>query len=333
MWITLKKDAKIKEVQASLAGLGLWVRPFENWQGPTTALAVAAHSASVAPAMIAGVPGVEGVFVAPSKHPKVDQQAGQGCEFSGLSMGHDHPPILMAGPCGVESEEQIQKAAALVVRAGAKFLRGGAFKPRSSPYAFSGFGLKALAWLRSAADAHGLKVVTEVLSEANVEQVAEAADLIQVGSRNMQNFALLKAIGQSGRPALLKRGMAASIEDWLLAGEHLLAAGCPHVIFCERGIQSYDNPCRNLLDLGAVALLKHVHKQCVIVDPSHGAGRRDLILPLSKAALAAGADGLLIEVHPHACEARSDGPQALDLAELESLGRLFRHHPEHVPCS
>jgi 3-deoxy-7-phosphoheptulonate synthase len=200
-------------------------------------------------------------------------------------------------------------------------LRGGAFKPRTSPYSFAGHGEVALDWMRLAADAHGLGVVTEVMSEHDVEAVAGVADLMQLGSRNMQNFALLRAVGRANKPVLLKRGMAATIDDWLLAGEHLLSSGAAGVIFCERGIHGFDPSTRNLLDLGAVAVLACSLGLPVVVDPSHAAGRRDLVPPLSRAALAAGAHGLLVEMHPHAERARSDGPQALDAAALQRLAQ------------
>jgi 3-deoxy-7-phosphoheptulonate synthase len=221
----------------------------------------------------------------------------------------------------MESEAQAFSIAAALAPLGVAFLRGGAYKPRSSPYSFQGHGEPALDWLRRAADAHGMKVVTEALAEADVDLVAAHADLVQVGSRNMHNYALLKAIGRTGRPALLKRGMAATIDEWLHAGEYLLAGGASGVVFCERGIRSFDDSTRNLLDLGAVALLAHVHRLPVIVDPSHGAGRRDLVLPLGRAALAAGAAGLMIESHDDPPRALSDGPQAIPLGELPALVR------------
>jgi 3-deoxy-7-phosphoheptulonate synthase len=202
---------------------------------------------------------------------------------------------------------------------GVTFLRGGAYKPRSSPYAFQGHGEAALGWMRRAADAAGMRVVTEVLSEADAPVVAEVADLMQVGSRNMQNYALLKAVGKCQKPVLLKRGMAATIEEWLLSGEYLLANGAPGVVFCERGIRGFDASTRNLLDVSAVALLAHVHRLPVIVDPSHATGRRDLVLPLGRAALAAGAAGLLIEAHEDPARALSDGPQAIPMGELGGL--------------
>jgi 3-deoxy-7-phosphoheptulonate synthase len=236
-------------------------------------------------------------------------------------------PIWMCGPCSVESEGHARDVAAGVAALGAAFLRGGAFKPRTSPYAFQGVGPAGLAWLRRAADAHGLKVVTEALGEADVPAVAEHADMIQVGSRNMHNYALLKAIGRTGRPVLLKRGMAATVEEWLLSGEYLLLSGASGVVFCERGIRSFDPATRNLLDLGAVALLSHALRLPVVVDPSHAAGRRDLILPMARAALAAGAAGVMIETHDDPARALSDGPQALRLAELAAVVRELAGPP------
>src|SRR5262249_25945827 len=188
-------------------------------------------------------------------------------------------------------------------------------------YAFQGHGEVALGWLRRAADASGMRVITEALSEADVPAVAEHADVIQVGSRNMHNYALLKVAGKTGRPVLLKRGMPATLDEWMQAGEHVLASGARAVIFCERGIRGFDDATRNLLDLGTVALLAHIHRLPVIVDPSHGAGRRDLILPLGRAALAAGAAGLMIETHDDPARALSDGPQAIPLSEMGALIR------------
>jgi 3-deoxy-7-phosphoheptulonate synthase len=318
MWITLRPEADPGEVRAALQGLGLWTQPLRGAQRGQVGFWVQPHSKAVAHEFILAVPGVAEVHAAPSEHPKVDAQAGRPVWVGDVAVGAGRP-VLMAGPCSVESEAQIHEAARRVAQAGVRVLRGGVFKPRTSPYGFVGVGEVGLAWMREAADAHGLKVVTEVMSEAHVEAVAQRAELLQVGARNMQNFALLKAVGQAGRPVLLKRGMAAYVEDWLLAGEHLLAAGAPGVIFCERGVRNFDGSTRNLLDLGAVALLKHVHRQPVLVDPSHSAGRRDLIGPLSRAALAAGADGVIVEAHPDPSQARTDGPQALSWDELAAL--------------
>jgi 3-deoxy-7-phosphoheptulonate synthase len=198
-------------------------------------------------------------------------------------------------------------------------LRGSAYKPRSSPYAFQGHGAVALGWLRAAADRHRLAVVTEVLAAQDAARVAEVADLIQIGSRNMQNYPLLREVGRQKRPVLLKRGVAATIEEWLLSAEYCLLEGAPGVVFCERGVRAFDPSTRYLLDLGAVALLAHTLRLPVIVDPSHAAGRRDLIAPLARAGVAVGAHGVMVEIHDDPGGARSDGPQALRPAALVSL--------------
>ena len=278
---------------------------------------VAPHSTGVDPERVAQIEGVGSVSVPVPEHPQIDQQGPQ-VMVKGHAIGGPRP-TFMCGPCSVESSEQIESIAARVAPLGVTFLRGGAFKPRSSPYNFQGHGDPALTWMREAASRHGLRVVTEVLSEHDVSAVAELADLIQIGSRNMQNFALLKRVGRAHKPVLLKRAISATIEDWLLAAEYLLHHGSSGVVLCERGIRGFDPSTRNLVDLTAVALLEHVHRLPVIVDPSHGTGRRDLILPLSKAALAAGAAGVMIETHDDPGRALSDGPQALRGDELQAV--------------
>ena len=227
--------------------------------------------------------------------------------------------VLCAGPCSVESEEQIESTAAAVARAGAAVLRGGAFKPRTSPYAFQGLGRKGLEWLRNAADRHRLAVVTEVLDPRHVEMVAEYADMLQIGARNMQNFALLREAGLAGKPVLLKRGFAATVDEWLMAAEYVLVEGNPRVVLCERGVRSFDSATRNLLDLAVVPLLAELTHLPVIVDPSHGTGLARLVEPMSLAAIAAGADGLLVEVHPEPAGAASDGAQSLTLEQFAVL--------------
>ncbi len=325
--VLLRRGADLAAVVSGLQGLGLWTTTVRSRTG--VALRILEHSARVEAAKILQVDGVEDVLEVPSPHPRVDAQAGQGVaigEPNGatvLRLGGGHPPVLMAGPCGVESKEQVREAAALVAQGGARVLRGGAFKPRTSPYAFQGVGQDGLGWLAEAAAAEGLLVVTEVLAEGDAAAVAEVADLVQVGARNMQNYALLRAVAATGAPVLLKRAPAATVEEWLLAGEHLLAAGAGGVVFCERGVRGHDPSTRHLLDLGAVALVGPVLGQPVVVDPSHAAGRRDLVPALSRAALAAGADGLLVEVHPDPASARSDGPQALDPATWRALARTL----------
>lgn len=321
MLILLQRDADVAAVRSTLQGLGLWTEVARGEAQGTTALRVAPHSRQVSPAELRAVRGVADVLEVASAHPLVDAQAGHAVAVGKALVGGGHATVLMAGPCSVESEAQIQKSAELVARTGARFLRGGAFKPRTSPYGFRGHGRPALAWLRKAADQHGLGVVTEVLSEAEVEITAEHADLVQIGSRNMQNTSLLAAVGATRRPVLLKRGKSALVEEWLLAGEYLLQAGAAGVIFCERGVLGFDPRTRNLLDLGAVALLKHVLRLAVMADTSHAAGRADLIPPLSRAAVAAGADGLILEAHPDPVAALTDGAQALDGPTLSRLAQ------------
>jgi len=315
MIVSLKHDADAGRVLNELAGRGLWVSRVErSASGSTVHYVIASHSQPADPADLARIDGVAEVTTPKPAHPLVAAQ-GPVVTVGGVKIGGPSP-VWMCGPCSVESEGHVLEMAQVLAKLGVTFLRGGAFKPRTSPYAFQGHGDAALGWMRRAADAAGMLVVTEALGEGHVPFVAEVADLVQVGSRNMQNFALLKAVGRAGKPVLLKRGMASTIEEWLLAGEYVLSHGASGVIFCERGIRGFDDSTRNLLDLGAVALLRHVHRLPVIVDPSHGAGRRDLVLPLGRAALSAGAAGLMIETHPDPGAALSDGPQAVPLAQL-----------------
>lgn len=228
--------------------------------------------------------------------------------------------VMMAGPCSVESEEQLLSTARRVKAAGASVLRGGAYKPRTSPYEFQGLGKEGLRLLELARAETGLKIITEVLSERDVEHVAASADILQIGARNSQNFQLLIECARSGRPVLLKRGMSERIEEWLLAAEYILAHGNPNVMLCERGIRTFETYTRNTLDLAAVAIAKRESHLPVIVDPSQGCGRADLVAELCKGAVALGADGLLIEVHPNPAEAFSDGQQQVD---FEAFGRLI----------
>jgi len=226
---------------------------------------------------------------------------------------------ICAGPCSVESRDQLEATALAVSRAGANVLRGGAFKPRTSPYAFQGLGEEGLRLLRDVADRHGLAVVTEVLDPRDVELVAKYTDVLQIGARNMQNFTLLREVGGARRPVLLKRGIAATIDEWLMAAEYVYAAGNHDVVLCERGIRSYDQQTRNLLDLSAVPVVQGLSHLPVIVDPSHGTGVRALVAPMSLAAVAGGADGLIVEVHPNPAAAFSDGPQSLTLPSFAEL--------------
>ena len=227
--------------------------------------------------------------------------------------------ITMAGPCSVETEFQLMATANHVRRAGARILRGGAFKPRSSPYSFQGWGLDGLKMLARARDESGLAIVTEVMQEDDVPMVAEYADILQIGTRNMENYSLLEAAARSGRPVLLKRGMMATIADWLRSAQLILDCGNPNVILCERGIRTFETAMRNTFDVAAIALLKQISHLPVIADPSHAAGHRDLVPALARIAVAAGSDGLLVEVHPHPDKAWSDGEQSLDFAGFDAM--------------
>lgn len=233
-------------------------------------------------------------------------------------------PVVIGGPCSVESEEQLLATAHAVCAAGGEILRGGAFKPRTSPYAFSGLGEEGLRLLAHAREVTGLPVVTEVIDPADVDLVCRYADMLQVGSRNMQNYPLLRAVGRASLPVLLKRGMAATIEEWLLAAEYILAEGNGQVVLCERGVRGIDPTLRNQLDLSAVPLLHELTHLPVVVDPSHATGRRSLVLPISLAAVAAGADGLIIEVHHDPDRALSDAAQTIDPAAFAAIVRGVR---------
>ncbi len=266
-------------------------------------------------------------YEAPSRELKLarrDARAGRTIVrlHSGASFGGDTLAIC-AGPCSVESGEQIDATAKSVSAAGANVLRGGAFKPRTSPYAFQGLGVRGLELLRAAADRHGLAVVTEVLDPRDVPTVARYADLLQIGARNMQNFSLLREAGESGKPVLLKRGLAATVDEWLMAAEYILVGGNDNVVLCERGVRSFDPATRNLLDLSAVPLLAELTHLPVIVDPSHGTGIARLVEPMALAAVAAGADGLLVEVHPDPISAISDGAQSLTPEAFTAMTRAL----------
>jgi 3-deoxy-7-phosphoheptulonate synthase len=227
--------------------------------------------------------------------------------------------IVMAGPCSVETREQVNTVAAAVAASGARVLRGGAFKPRTSPYAFQGHGEEALRWMREAADAHGLAVISEVMDLRTIEMMMRYVDCLQVGTRNMQNFDLLKELGRVRKPVLLKRGLAATIEEWLLSAEYILAGGNTQVILCERGIRTFENATRNTLDISAIPVVKKLSHLPIVVDPSHGTGRRDKVAPMARAAVAAGADGVIIEVHNDPDKAWSDGPQSLYPEDFDHL--------------
>jgi len=232
--------------------------------------------------------------------------------------------VVMAGPCSVESREQIERSAEIVAREGANVIRGGAFKPRTSPYSFQGLGEEGLAMMRQAADLHGLLVVSEVMDLTQIPLVSQYADILQVGARNMQNFNLLRELGRQPKPVLLKRGISATIEELLLSAEYILAGGNYNVILCERGIRTFENYTRNTMDISAIPVVKKLSHLPIVADPSHGTGRRDKVAPMARAALAAGADGLMIEVHPDPDHALSDGAQSLHAAQFAELMAQLR---------
>lgn len=304
----------IKEIESK----GLQPMPLIGTE--TTVIAVIGDERILEVSHISSMPGVKKVMpvLAPYKlasresHPEntvVD--LGDGVTIGGKKLS------IMAGPCSVENEEQIEIAAEAVKKAGATILRGGAFKPRTGPYSFEGLGEEGLKMMRAAADRHGLKVVTEVLDVRHMDMICREADMLQVGARNMQNFSLLREIGKTKKPVLLKRGMSATIKEFLLAAEYILAGGNPNVVLCERGIRTFETDTRNTLPLSSVPLVKELSHLPIIVDPSHGTGKAKLVGPMARAGIAAGADGLQIEVHPNPAVALSDGEQSLTPAEFE----------------
>ena len=255
-------------------------------------------------------------------------------DIRGIKIG-DGTPVVMAGPCAVESREQLLETAQLIKAGGAQFIRGGAYKPRTSPYAFQGLEEEGLKYLAEAREKTGLAVVTDVTVVEAVDTVAAYADLLQVGARNMQNFGLLKAVGRAGKPVMLKRGLAATIDEWLNAAEYIMNEGNPNVILCERGIRTYETYTRNTFDISAIPAIKHLSHLPIIADPSHGTGKWRMIKPVSLASIAAGADGLIIEVHPNPARALSDGPQSLTpenyrdlMASVQKLSRFMKD--EHI---
>lgn len=278
------------------------------------------------------MPGVEKTVRITEKYKLVSREfhpADTVVDVDGVKIGGEHLTV-MAGPCAVESEDQLKEAARCVREGGAQFLRGGAFKPRTSPYDFQGLAEKGLKMLREAADENGLKVVTEIVDKDDLELIGTYADVYQVGARNMQNFQLLKALGKAKKPVMLKRGLSSTISEWLNAAEYIAAGGNENIILCERGIRTYETFTRNTLDLSAVAAVKELSHLPIIVDPSHGTGRWQMVRPMARAAIAAGADGLIIEVHPHPEVALSDGNQSLTpknfnrlMEEVKQIGALM----------
>ena len=301
----------IKGVIEAIESVGLEAKVMEGAQQKI--VGVIGNKARLASVPVDALPGVE-TSVSISKSYKLASREfhpqSSTVRVGEIEIGGE-VPVVMAGPCAVESKEQLFEAAEIVQKGGAQFLRGGAYKPRTSPYSFQGLEEKGLEYLAEARERTGLKVVTEVTVVEAVERVAHYADVLQVGARNMQNFGLLKAVGKCDKPVLLKRGLAATLEEWLNAAEYIMNEGNPKVVLCERGIRTYETYTRNTLDLSAVAAVKHLSHLPIIVDPSHGTGKWRMVKPMAFAAIAAGADGLMMEVHPNPAKALSDGPQSL----------------------
>ena len=243
-----------------------------------------------------------------------------------VPIGSNHSPVLVAGPCSIESAEQLDAVAKFVAERGVKLLRGGAFKPRTDPYSFQGLGVEGLRLGREVCDRYGLKFISEIMDAKDLDAFTQYADMLQIGARNMQNFTLLKAVGRSKKPVLLKRGLSATIEEWVMAAEYLLYEGNPNVVLCERGIRTYEQYTRNTLDVSAVALAKLETHLPVLVDVTHSGGRRDLLVPLTKAGLAVGADGIMIEVHPNPAVALSDNKQQVDFETFDKYLEETGYH-------
>lgn len=328
MLVVMKHGASAEEVQRvveKIQELGYDARPIPGQQ--RTAIGLVGNDGRVDPSRLAALSGVKEIIHVTQPYKQVSRewkeeqtvvQLPGGIAIGGLDV------VVIAGPCSVESEKQIVAAAQAVRTAGASMLRGGAFKPRTSPYSFQGLGEKGLKLLAKARDETGLLVVTEAMDPDGVDLVAEYADVIQIGARNMQNFSLLRRAGRSGKPVLLKRGPAATITELLLSAEYLLAEGNHDVILCERGVRGFDSATRNVFDITAIPLVRSLSHLPIVADPSHATGRRELVIPMARAAAAAGADGVMVEVHPKPEEALSDGMQSLDAEQFEQLMRELR---------
>ena len=318
-------EEEVQQVAAAIEQMGYEARVMPGRQ--RTTVGVVGNDGRVDPSRLAGLAGVQECIPVTKPYKQVSREwRAQPTVVSfpgGLTIGGDDV-VVMAGPCSVESAGQILEAAYAVRDAGATMLRGGAFKPRSSPYSFQGLGRKGLELLARAREETGLLIVTEAMDADGLDAVAEVADLIQIGARNMQNYSLLKQAGRGRKPVLLKRGLAATIQELLLSAEYILAEGNPNVILCERGVRSFDSATRNLFDVAAIAVVHGLSHLPIVADPSHGTGHRDMVMPMARAAVAAGADGLLVEVHPNPEQALSDGAQSLYPAQFGQMMRDVR---------
>lgn len=324
-------DEEIQRVVATIEELGYQARPMPGRQ--RTSVGLVGNDGRVDSSRLAALPGVQEIIHVTQPYKQVSREWKAETTIvrlpNGISVGGDEV-VVMAGPCSVESEAQILEAARAVRDAGATVLRAGAFKPRSSPYSFQGLGRSGLKLLAKAREETGLLIVTEAMDAEEMNLVAEVADIVQIGARNMQNYSLLKHAGRIGKPVLLKRGLAATITELLLSAEYVLAEGNPNVILCERGVRGFDSATRNLFDLSAVPMVHHLSHLPIIADPSHGTGHRDMVIPMARAAAAAGADGLLVEVHPYPDRALSDGAQSLYPDQFERMMREVRSIVETI---
>jgi len=323
MLVVMKHNASeedISGVVGTITEMGYDARPIPG--GQRTAVGLIGNDGRVDSGRLQGLAGVLEVIPVTHAYKQVSREWKEDDTLVTLPNGTvvgGNELVIMAGPCAVESERQIIDIAHILCGMGATILRGGAFKPRTSPYSFQGLGLEGLRFLARARDETGMMVVTEALDPEGLDLVAEYADIIQIGARNMQNYPLLRRAGRAGKPVLLKRGMAATIEEWLLAAEYLLAEGNHDVILCERGVRSFAKHTRNLLDLAAIPVVKSLSHLPIIADPSHGTGLRSKVIPLARASVAAGADGLMIEVHSDPPRAMSDGAQSLYPEQFQEL--------------
>ena len=316
----LASEEQVQKVIETLVGAGYDVHR-STGVNYTVLGAVGVPRVMVDPAFLELIPGVREVVKISAPYKLVGRTfkaEDTVVSVGGVEVGASEV-IAMAGPCSVESREQVEIVARSVRESGARILRGGAFKPRSSPYSFQGHGEEALLWMREAADATGLAVISEIMDVRSIEMMLGYVDCLQVGARNMQNFDLLKELGRVRKPVLLKRGLSATIEEWLLSAEYILAGGNGQVILCERGIRTFENATRNTLDISAIPVVKKRSHLPIVVDPSHGTGLRDKVIPMARAAVAAGADGLLIEVHNNPDKALSDGAQSLYPEQFDRL--------------
>ncbi|MCB9688188.1 MAG: 3-deoxy-7-phosphoheptulonate synthase [Alphaproteobacteria bacterium] len=328
MLVVMRHDSTPAEVEAvceRITSLGLTARPMPG--GERVAVGVLGNHGPVDPARFHGMPGVAEAIPVSAPYKQVSREWRHDQTLirldNGVTIGGPEV-VVMGGPCAVESEDQLMRTAERVREAGGTVLRGGAFKPRTSPYAFQGLGLEGLKLLAKARERTGLAVITEAIDEESARMVADHADIVQLGARNMQNYALLKVVGTLGRPVMLKRGLSATISEWLLAAEYLLDAGLHDVMLCERGIRSFDAATRNVLDVGAIALARNLTHLPVVADPSHATGRRELVAPAARAAVAAGADAVIVETHPEPAKALSDGQQALLPDDFATMVRQLR---------